>query len=279
MAEQFAFDQAVRDSRAVDRDERLAPAPLEVDRARHQLLAGAALAAHQDHVYLVVADHPSDELVDFLDGRAMPDDLAASQLAVELLLHSFQLGGLRRGLGRARGRGHHQVEVFERLGQVIARPALERFDRVVHRAGRGDHDDGRRASLLARGRQHFEAAHAGHDDVNQGDVETPAAERLERGAAVGGFLDAPSLGLQPMAQDQADSRVVVGNKGADRAGPGRAAEILFRLIHWDSIVTVSPNAATAARPRILPAMRFPPGCEHLSRRPPTVRDRAVPPAA
>ena len=147
---------------------------LEVDRARHQFLAGAALAADQHHVDLVVADHPPDELVDFLHRRAAADDLAAHQFAVEFFLDSFELGGLRRRLGRARRGRHHQVEVLERLGQVVVSAALERLDRVVHRAGRGDHDDRRRASLLARGAQHFEAAHAGHDDVDQGDVETPA---------------------------------------------------------------------------------------------------------
>ena len=161
----------------------------------------------------------------------MADDLAAHQLAVELFLDSFQLGGLRRGLGRAcRGR-HHQVEVLEWLGEIVAGAALERLDSVVHRAGRGDHDDRRRASLLARGAQHFEAAHARHDDVDQGDVETTVVKRLKCGAAIGGFLDAPSLGLQPMAQDEADGRVVVRDQRANRLRLGRAAEILFRLRH------------------------------------------------
>jgi len=219
-----------------------------VDSVRHQLLAGAALAPDQYHVDFVVADHAPDKLVNLLDGRAVPDDLAAHQLAVELFLDSFELGGLRRRLRRARGGRHHQVEVLERLGEIVASAALERLDRVVHRTGRGDHDDRRRASPLARGRQHFEAAHAGHDDVHQGDVETAAAQRLECIAALGGLLDAPSFGLQAMAQDQADGRVVVGNQRANRVRFGRAAEILFRFIHWGSMVTVSAIAATAAKP-------------------------------
>src|SRR6202012_3314360 len=49
VAEQLALEQLGRDRRAVDRDERPAGALAGgVDRARHQLLAGAALAGDQD---------------------------------------------------------------------------------------------------------------------------------------------------------------------------------------------------------------------------------------
>ena len=59
----------------------------------------------------------------------------------------------------------------------------------------------------------------------------PLVKRLERGAAVGGLLDAPALGLEPMAQDEADGRVVVGNQCANRLRLGRAAEGLFGFSH------------------------------------------------
>jgi hypothetical protein len=72
VAEELALDQVVGNGRAVDRDEGLAgPVAVLPDRARHQLLAGAALAG--DHDGDVARRDLADDLEDLLHhGRAEP---------------------------------------------------------------------------------------------------------------------------------------------------------------------------------------------------------------
>ena len=197
MPEQLALEQAVRDSRAVDGDERRPPSRrLEMNRARHQLLAGAALAAQQNG--RVVGDHASDQLVNFLHRGAAADYLAADELAAHLVLQTVEIRGLRADFHRALDRRGDQVKIGERLGQVIVRAALHRLDRVVHRARRGDHDDQRADGFAVRCGQYVEAAVAGHDDVEEGDVEAIAAQCGERGRAVDRLFDAMAVGFEPM---------------------------------------------------------------------------------
>ena len=64
-----------------------------MDRARDQLLAGAALAAEQHGG--VVGDDPPDQLVNFLHRGAAADDLAADELAIHFVLEAVEIGGLR----------------------------------------------------------------------------------------------------------------------------------------------------------------------------------------
>ena len=214
--EQLALEQAMRNRGAVDGDERRAPSRrFEMNRARDQLLAGAALAAEQDG--RVVGDHAPDQLINFLHRGAAADYLAADQLAIDLVLQAIQVRGLRADFNRALDGGRDQVEIGERLGQVVVRAALHRLDRVVHRAGGGDHDDQRADAFAMRGRQHVESAGARHDDVEQGDVESIAAQRRERGRAVDGLVDAMAVGFKPMAQNEADGGIVVGDQNS-RAG-------------------------------------------------------------
>src|SRR5215469_8873752 len=93
MAEQLALQQALRNRRTIHRHEWRAPAPrLEVNRAGHEILAGAALA-EQEHGR-IVRDDATNQLVDFLHGRAAPDYLAAHQLAIDLILEPIEVGRL-----------------------------------------------------------------------------------------------------------------------------------------------------------------------------------------
>ncbi len=210
MPEQLALEQAVRNRRAVDGDEWRAPSRrFEMDRARDQLLAGAALAAEQNG--RVVGDDASDQFVNFLHRGAAPDYLAADELAIHLVLEAVEIRGLRADFHRALDRSRDQIEIGERLGQVVVSAALHRLDRVVHRARRRDHDDQRADSFAVRGRQHVEAAVARHDDIEQSDVESIAAQGSERGRAVDRLVDAMPVGFEPMPQNEADRGVVVGD--------------------------------------------------------------------
>ena len=217
-----------------------------MNRARDQLLAGAALAAQQNGG--VVGDDAPDQLVDFLHRGAAADYLAADELAIDFVLEAVEIGGLRADFDRALDRGGDQVEIGERLGQVVVRAALHRLDRVVHRARGGDHDDERADAFAVRGGQHVETAVARHDDVEQGDVEAIAAQGGERRGAVDCLFDAMAVGFEPMPQDEADGGIVVGDQDRS-AGAGilhAFSEVLVRcgcahawLCSRGTIVTVS----------------------------------------
>src|SRR6202044_423835 len=98
--EQLALEQTVRNRRAVDGDERRSPARrFEMDRARHQLFAGAAFAAEQNR--RVVSDDAADQLVNFLHRCAAADYLAADQLPIDLVLEAIEIGRLRADFHRA----------------------------------------------------------------------------------------------------------------------------------------------------------------------------------
>ena len=73
MAEQFAFQEGLRDGGAIDGDERLGRAlAVLVNGPRHEFLAGAGFAADQ-HGDGGGGDSP-DFLVDGLHGAAVADD-------------------------------------------------------------------------------------------------------------------------------------------------------------------------------------------------------------
>ena len=147
-----------------------------MDRARDQLLAGAALAAEQNGG--VVGDDASDQLVNFLHRGAAADNLAADELAIDFVFQAIQIRGLRADFHRALDRGRDQIEIGERLGQVVVSAALHRLDGVVHGARRRDHDDERADGFAVRRRENVETADPGHDDVDQGDVMSVTFKRL-----------------------------------------------------------------------------------------------------
>ena len=152
VAEQLGLEQVLGDRRAVDRDERPVGARAErVQRAREQLLAGAALAFEQHRRV----------------GRRR-----AVQRQRHLLQrrHRRRRSAARRGAARAppsaacsrsrsrrcveRALDHQQQMIgIDRLGEEVERAFLHRRDRVLDAAERG-HDDHRqlrdRCSFAAR---------------------------------------------------------------------------------------------------------------------------------
>ena len=149
VAEQLRFHQRLRDGRHVDRDKGLAgPRAALVNGARHQLLAGPALAGDEDggrrlrdlddelidprHLRMT-ADHAVEGPVAGLDGatgrcRAQAEPRALERAFLERALHEpLDVGGV------------------ERLDQIVIRAESHRFDGgadVTHGGGE-DHDDRR----------------------------------------------------------------------------------------------------------------------------------------
>ena len=118
-AEELALEQRLGERRAVDGDQRpLAPREV-VEELRHQLLAGAALAAHQDAD--AARRHPLDDVQHAAHRRRQGDDPAPGDLLGEppleglvLLLQPLALGlqalHLAGGVEGGAGEGGHRVE-------------------------------------------------------------------------------------------------------------------------------------------------------------------------
>ena len=121
VAEQLALDQLARDRRHVERHERaLAALAVVVQRARHQLLAGAGLAG--DHHREVGRHQAGERAVDLLHRRRAADQ----RQALALLRRMRARGTEAAGADSARFDDRDQLVEVERLGQVFERAALGR---------------------------------------------------------------------------------------------------------------------------------------------------------
>ena len=168
VAEQLALDERIGQRAHVDLDERsAAPPALLVERARHQLLAGARLADDED------------ARVRRRDGAHHAHDRAHRRRPPELVVHRRV-----RGAGRARAAQRQlraarreQPVVVPRLAHVVARAELHRLDRALDGGPRRHQHDrqlGPRVAqladevdpLLPRGRVALEV-HVEHDHVDR----------------------------------------------------------------------------------------------------------------
>jgi hypothetical protein len=176
VAEQLALDQRLGHRGQVDRDERrLGPRRVVVDRARDQLLAGAALAGDQHRRGR--AGDPADQSEDLLHGLGPRDDVLEAVLALDLALQPRDLSP-QRALGQRLVDQEQELLDLERLGDVVVGAELDRLDRGLDRAERGDHDDVRRVGQGADVADQIEAVEVGHPQVGDHQID-----RLERAAS------------------------------------------------------------------------------------------------
>ena len=178
VAEQRRLEQIRRQVAGVDGDERaLRARRVRVDRARHQLLAGAALALDQDRR---AARRRLDDQVEHLPHpRAAADDVGELVVALlDVLPEVAVLVQQPPPLHRVADDDQHFV-VLERLGDVVERAGLHRRDRALDRGVGGDDDDVQvlvdALQLVERG----DAVEAGHHDVDDRGVERQRAGHLE----------------------------------------------------------------------------------------------------
>ena len=141
--EELALDQLRCHRAAVERDERLLPAPAElVHRLRDELLAGAALAL--DEHGRVGRRDARDHVVQLLHrvrrADQRPEAPEAAQLGAQVLDLVVQLAPARD----VREDGP-QARQLDRLGEVVDHALAEGVDRGIHRRVAGDqHDVGER---------------------------------------------------------------------------------------------------------------------------------------
>ena len=145
-----------------------------VQRARHELLAGARLAGDQ-HRH-ARARQPADRLEHLLHRRRLTDDARRR-------LHGRLLGRVAAALTRGARHELHRFVDVERLRQILERTALIRGHGAVEIGVRGDHDD-RHVGVRAREPLHeLEPAHVRHADVGDQHVGPIVLERRRRTVA------------------------------------------------------------------------------------------------
>ena len=182
MTEELAVEERLGETRAVDGDEgMLGEGPALVDCAGDQLLAGAALAAHQ-HGALVPLDG-LDDAVDPLQGAAPADQLAHPAEASHLLAQPCVLAAQGIHLQHALD-GEQDLLRTGVLDQVVRGAELHRLDGALDRAVAGQDDDHGGQLALVQGPQELHAVHHRHFEVRHDHVEQALAEPGERRLAV-----------------------------------------------------------------------------------------------
>ncbi len=104
----------------------------------------------------------------------------------------------------------HQLEVVERLADVVVRTGLQPAHLVNRLVAGGEHDD-RHGAERANLAQHAVAVHVGEADVEQHEVRSLRLDARQRIGSVVGLedLDVAPLQLEAEANRAADLRVVV----------------------------------------------------------------------
>ena len=177
VTEELALDQALGNSRAVDRNEgTAAPRSVLVDGAGRQLLAGAALAADQHRGARL--RHAPDGVEDLLHGVARPEQVSATLASLHPGAQAHDLALERAPLEQLADLDAQRPDL-EGLGHVIRRAALHRLHRRRDRVGAGKHDHGRCLGCAADLGEQVEAAAPGHHQVEQDQIGSRPAQRLQ----------------------------------------------------------------------------------------------------
>ncbi len=128
-----------------------------------------------------------------------------------------------------------QLVDVERLAEVVVRAQPHRFDGGVGRRERGNHDAEHVLIDALGGAQHFDAAHVGHLDVGDQEVEPAALELVDRLAAVFGKRDVVALAPQHDRQQLAHRPLVVDDEQSRLRGASsgfRAARSGFGVVEF-----------------------------------------------
>src|SRR5581483_8435724 len=214
--EELALQQALRQSRAVDLDERpVSSRRVVVHGIGHELLAGARLPPDEDGG--IRPRYAPDRLVDVLHLGTVPDDFLHRVLGDEHL--AAQRLDLRRPLPVLEVAAHGQQHVIklEGLGHIVECSALDGLDSGICRAV-GRHDD--RADLVVLGVQlvqDLNAAALGHAQIHEHQIGWLTGHKRKNLGAAAGLRDFIAFTLQQSLQQLADLGIVVRNEHAPDA--------------------------------------------------------------
>jgi hypothetical protein len=217
VAEELALEERLAHGGAVHRDEGLVgPQRVRVDRARHELLARAALT-RDEHGRVGRRDaHDASEHVP--DRRGAADDVGEAVALAEARRHrahrARELSLLDRALDL-----HEQLFFGEGLLDVVVRADAHGLDGTLDRAVRR-HDQhlghGRRLLHVA---QDVEAVLAGHAEVGEDEIERVAVDALTGLVTVGSLGHLVARTSQHERERGAHVPLVVDDEDL-RHGPG-----------------------------------------------------------
>ena len=181
-----------------------------VQRARDQLLAGAALAGDQ-HARRRARD-ALDQAHDALHRRALADDVAGAEALLHALPQRAVLIDDRALLERLLDH-RQQFVVLERLLDVVVGAFAHRLHGLRRGRVRGDHDHLRRVVDLARLGQHAHARAVGHREVGDDGVERRLlVQQRDRALLAFGDLDFVAVPLEQHVQHLAQARLIVDDE-------------------------------------------------------------------
>ena len=195
VAEQFAFQQRIRDGGAIDGDERFVGAEaVLINRAGNQFLAGPGGAANQDRGGC--GRDPSDFLVDGLHRPAFADD---GRLVRPGLAH-FHRFGHEPAAGDGGSDQIQQFIRFKRFEQIIARPEFGGFDGRLGCAVRGHQDDRLLRLCGVELGDQIQPAQTGQAQVGDDDIVLVLTRQFQTGVPATGGFHFVTLGAQHLFQ-------------------------------------------------------------------------------
>ncbi len=187
MAKEFAFEQRVRNRRAVHRQERaVAALAVLIDRAGDEFLARPAFAADQDGD--ILRRDAADRFVNGLHGRTAADDSVADFGRASRTGHRdrdvHQAADFERLLDQ-----RHQHAKIQRLHHKIIGTKAHRLDRDI--AGIGGGDKNHRHLVVERMKlaKRFQTVHIAQHDVEQNDAGLLGAQHSQAIVGRGRFDD------------------------------------------------------------------------------------------
>ncbi len=155
-----------------------------VDRARHQLLAGAALALDEHRG--IAARHPLHVLQDTAQRLVLADDVRDAAPERQFFAQQEVLGQHAPLLDGA-PRQQQQVLGIDRLGDEIERTLAHGAHRVLDSSIRGHHDDGQVGIGVLGQAQHAEAVTVAEAQVREHQRRPMLIQRCPRVVKAGRF--------------------------------------------------------------------------------------------
>ena len=199
-------------------------------RACDDFLADAAFAGDQDGNR--GPGRPLAQPLDHGHGRRGADQVAEAGASGGVLLQPVDLAP-ERAHGERVADGDDDPLGRGGLDEEVERAGLHGLDDGVDAAGGGDHDD----RLVEAARAHLDqgvlAGHAGHDHVEQDDVDRRARpQAIDRQVAVLGVHDRKALALEDRLDQPTLRRVVIDDE--DRFGHKKTPTVTGRRLMDES---------------------------------------------
>jgi hypothetical protein len=207
-----------------------------VHRARHQFLAGAALAGDQ-HAR-AGGPHAPHLLADRLHGHGFAHHQRAPLHLVAQRTHlATQVAAVQRIAD-----GDQQALLAERLLDEVEGAVARGLDRGGNGPVAADHDHRQLGVVLAQPPQHLDAVHARQPHVDHRHIGTLGLAALEAVLAALGHVDCEPLGSQHHGKRAADVPLIIDDQDpGTHAAPSSVADVAATAaVNGRSTVNAAP---------------------------------------